>query len=42
MGGVEVQPVGITYHYLTEDSKTRQYRIPPLLLLIAHFSAGFP
>ena len=35
--------VGITgCYYLTEVSKTRQYRIPPLLLVNRTFPAGFP
>ena len=29
-------------YYLTEDSKTRQYRIPPLLFVNRTLPAGFP
>ena len=32
----------IWFYNLTEDSKTRQYRIPPLLLVNRTFPAGFP
>ena len=38
----EDQVCWITFYYLTEVSKTRQYRIPPFLFVSRTFPAGFP